>query len=250
MWMVDKRTAEKTRIPAPEYEILTNIDCSATSDMLLLTTRGNGKSEIWTMRLDGTEQRKVMEEDREIRCARWSPTGDSIYYLRDEDDTQSLLKLRILGASTKTVVLASGLEVGDSFTVSADGSRLAYTRDQRYSNLWLIKFPLQGRPAERLQKQLTSGTQLCDFPAISPDGHWIAFMVASGGKYNLFKMPIEGGTRVRLTFFDCSIPSTPAWSPDGRHIGFICDRGGTPKIWIVPAEGGPVRHRLSKGGSS
>src|SRR5262249_9224715 len=87
-------------------------------------------------------------------------------------------------------------------------------------------------------KPLTSGTLSYRFPSISPDGRWVTFTISSTTGSNVYKMNIDGGQPVQLTFFDAAGVSSPAWSPDGRRIAFICGEGGTPKVWVVSADGG------------
>jgi Tol biopolymer transport system component len=95
------------------------------------------------------------------------------------------------------------------------------------------------RAATNVQaKSLTSGTLPYFDPGISPDGHWVAFSGGSGAKTNIYKMSVDGGQPVQLTFFDAAKSFSPAWSPDGRRIAFICDQGGTPKVWVVDPGGG------------
>ena len=241
--LVNKLTGAEKRIPASGYQWLIDVDCSARTGMLLLLTETSEKYQIWTMRPDGTEQRKLIEGESGItfQSARWSPTGDAIYYFRKEGGTTELAKLPASGQSTGSSVLVNGLEAGDYFTLSADGSQLAYTRTQSYSNLWLVELPAPGASAEAHGKPLTSGTLSYDRPSISPDGRWVIFTIGSGTKGNVYKMIIDGGQPVQLTFFDAALTWSPAWSPDGRRIAFICDQGGTPRVWIVNADGGAAR---------
>ncbi|MCM1517466.1 MAG: S41 family peptidase [Pseudoflavonifractor sp.] len=68
---------------------------------------------------------------------------------------------------------------------------------------------------------------------ISPDGREIAFTY----KGDIYKVPVTGGTAVRLTSrpsYECS----PLWSPDGSKIAFASDRNGGMDIFIMPASGG------------
>jgi WD40-like Beta Propeller Repeat len=159
IWLVNKQTGAETRIHAPGYKWLIDLDCSAKTGMLLLITKSTENYQIWMMKPDGSEQRKLLQEEKEITSARWAPTEDALYYLRIEGETKDLLKLSIPGAPATPTLLASGLETGDYFTLTADGKQLAYSRSLSFSNLWLTEFPIHGATA-RVQQPITSGTRL------------------------------------------------------------------------------------------
>lgn len=176
---------------------------------------------------------------------RWSATGDAIYVLRTNRDTiQDLIKVGVNPksgpAKDPPCNLLSGLQVSNYFTVSADGSRLAYSRLQGYTNLWLAQ--LRGpdnkkQSGKELQpRPLTRGTSSLDSPRISPDGEWVAF--AAHG--HIWKMTIDGGTPIQLTFSNATELS-PAWSPDRKRIAFGSNEGGSFKVSIVDADGGNRR---------
>jgi Tol biopolymer transport system component len=133
------------------------------------------------------------------------------------------------------------LEVGPVFTVSMDGRRVAYSTLLWYSNLWLARSRgpnIHSQPDTDFQtKALTTGARMLRFPSISPDGRWVAY----ASREHIYKMPIEGGTPIQLTFSDAEVASTPAWSPDGKRIAFGSDEGGAWKVWIVGADGADRR---------
>lgn len=236
-----KLTGEEKVVPAPTYEWLTNVDCSMKTGDLLLTTQTGEKYQVWSMHRDGSGQHKLIEGGKELLSAQWSGSGDSVYYLIKEGDTTDLMKLPASERPSAPSVLASGLETGGSFTLSSGGSELAYTRVKKSSNLWIAALPTHRASAKIHMTPLTSGTQFADQPNISPDGRWVVFTVGSDTKSNVYKMPIEGGQPVQLTFFDSARSSNPAWSPDGKRIAFICDRGGVPKVWVMNTDGTDAR---------
>lgn len=74
------------------------------------------------------------------------------------------------------------------------------------------------------------------YPAISPDGHTIAFAYHG----DIYKVPSAGGEAVPLIIHEAH-DFMPVWSPDGRSIAFASDRYGNFDIFIVPATGGAAQ---------
>jgi Tol biopolymer transport system component/predicted Ser/Thr protein kinase len=239
---VNKLTGEAKEVHLSDYTWLEDIDCSVRAGMILAVTSTSEKFQIRTFRPDGSEEHKLVEESNEIYSARWSPTGDSIYYLHGKGSTKQLSKLSVTPGHAEPVVLADGLQAGDYFTVSAAGSRLAYTRDYDNSNLWRVDLPNDGKRAKPEISRLTSGTSYYGEPSFSPDGRWISFALGRNpDETNIFKMQVAGGEPVQLTFFENTTTASPAWSPDGQRIAFIGNQNGTPRVWMISTNGGTAQ---------
>jgi eukaryotic-like serine/threonine-protein kinase len=238
--IVDQVTRSAKSIRSSGFLELNDLDWSPANFLAVLTKLGNGRDAIWTVHPDGSQQRKVIEEHG-LNSPRWSAAGDAIYFLHtSQGQTQELLKVAINAksgqAKDSASVLLSGLQTGGYFTVSTDGTRLAYSRSQDYSNLWLAQFqsPDDGKQSgkEMQTRPLTRGTSRFDSPSFSPDGKWIAFVTEE----HIYKMPTQGGTPVQLTFSNAT-EFSPAWSPDGKRIAFGSNEGGSRKVWIVDTDG-------------
>jgi hypothetical protein len=62
------------------------------------------------------------------------------------------------------------------------------------------------------------------FPAVSPDGRWLAYAEEDGGGWQLTVLELATGIRHRLTDADCNAV-TPAWQSDSRTLVYASDCG-------------------------
>jgi len=91
-------------------------------------------------------------------------------------------------------------------------------------------------------RQLTSGESYEVDSDCSSDGRWIVYASqsltpGSAGKEQIWKIPAEGGSPVRLTDDDAS---TPRFSPDGKWLSYICPADPQKTTWnvvVTSAEG-------------
>ncbi|HCO67400.1 MAG TPA: peptidase S41 [Dysgonomonas sp.] len=75
------------------------------------------------------------------------------------------------------------------------------------------------------------------YPAISPDGGYIAFSY----KGDIYKVPSNGGRAIQLTTHSAH-DTRPVWSPDGKYIAFGSNREGSFDVYLMSSEGGvPAR---------
>ena len=241
--LVNKLTGETKPVYLSDYSWLGAIDCSARAGLILAVTgTPDDKSQIRTFNPDGSDERKLVVESDEINSARWSPTGESIYYLHGHGSTKQLSKISVTRRGAEPVVLIDGLQSGRYLTLSADGSRLAYTREEHNSNLWRVDLPTAEKRTKPVISRVTSGTSFYGDLSFSPDGRWIAFALGPNrDETNIFKKPVDGGEPVQLTFFEHAMTASPAWSPDGQRIAFISDQNGTAKVWMISANGGTAQ---------
>ena len=103
----------------------------------------------------------------------------------------------------------------------------------------IMRYPDVGANRIRVEQHLLPAVTTGPLdPAWSPDGRWIAFSMRG----DIWKVPAEGGTSVRLTRGP-AYHFEPAWSPDGSQLALSMELDGNLDIGIVDARGGEVRRR-------
>ena len=79
-------------------------------------------------------------------------------------------------------------------------------------------------------------------PQVSPDGKWVAYVVATPDMQanhsmsNIWMVPANGGEERQLT--RSGSDSRPRWSPDGKQIAFLSSRDGATQIYVMSVFGG------------
>ncbi len=75
------------------------------------------------------------------------------------------------------------------------------------------------------------------FPAVSPNGKWIAATRWVGGNHDVVILDAEGGLVSHVTD-DRAMDFAPAWSPDGRWLVWSSDRTGILNVFAARVDSG------------
>ena len=110
--------------------------------------------------------------------------------------------------------------------------------------LWPPPAPPVTSTASLALTRLTFDPGLQRDPAFSPDGRFMAYASNSGGNFDLWVLPLDGGAARRLTDHPAH-DMQPAWSPDGQTILFRSERDGGGLFAISPGGGHVVRRTAS-----
>jgi Tol biopolymer transport system component len=82
-----------------------------------------------------------------------------------------------------------------------------------------------------------TGAQILGAPAISPDGHSIAFSIRQQKRTLLYAMH-DDGTNARVVADALNLQGSPAWQPDGKSITSAAEVQGIPRLFSIPLDGG------------
>ena len=178
--------------------------------------------DIWTANPDGSETVQVTNGSADDGGPAWSPDGKWIAFTR--------------GGSQIWIVDAQGKDAPRRFADggapdwSQDGKKLVY---QRAFAIWVSDFPNATN-----ERKLSEGYPPSLFPAWSPDGRRIAFILpnANGQAPSGCKIVIMKPNRRDPKLLDLKQPRNDqcrdvAWSADGRSLSYA---GGDAGLFTLP----------------
>jgi Tol biopolymer transport system component/DNA-binding winged helix-turn-helix (wHTH) protein len=235
-------------------------------------------SRIWVLDVRSGAAVPATEGRALDRQPRWTPDGRRLIFLSNRGGSHDIWWTR-LDSGRRAALDPRPLTFGvgiDSFALSRDGRRIAYSKIAERSNLWSLDLSAPGNlvpltssdsVVENVDvapggawiafdsnrsgnmdiwilssdgseiRQITRNEANDWCPSFSPDGREIVYHSLRDGQRDLYAISIREGAERRLTAHPAQ-DWTPRWSPDGRFIAFGSDRTGNPDLWILPAEGG------------
>ena len=204
-----------------------------------LSNLGNlAPSSVWVVDIQGGTPVRVSGASHLNTSPVWTPDGRSILFVSSlgggRDVYQQALSRsgRPRGNATR---LTTGLNA-HTISLSAGGTRLAYSVLTTRSNLWWAPISASGVTPFSAAAPITNENQTVEGMGVSPDGNWIVYDSNRGGTQAIFRIPVDGGEPVQLTR-DSADAFLPSWSPDGREIAYHSWQSGNRDVYIVGADG-------------
>ena len=172
---------------------------------LAYTSDEHGNLDLFVRPLAGGEAVRLTDSAADDAQPAWSPDGTRIAFVsaRARNGRLSI----VLGQALGSFVSAQG---GDLFTIPAAGGAAVKVIDNAF------------------------------YPAWSPDGKWIVFQSPRGGRWDLWKINVDGGAPLQLTR-DADFDYQPSWSRDGKSIVYASGMPVPYRVKIISADGGAAR---------
>jgi serine/threonine-protein kinase len=185
---------------------------------LAVTLSRGGRTDIWVKQLpSGPFSRITFGDTSSVRPA-WSPDGKEVLSLNDRagQGVGSINAHRADGTGAGRRVVPSALDFGQ-VQPSRDGRwlvmRTAVTGPTN-ADVFAVRagdtalVPLVNTPANEM------------FPALSPDGHWLAYASNESGAMEVYVRPFPETATAKWQVSTTG-GTEPAWSPDGRELFYV-----------------------------
>jgi Tol biopolymer transport system component len=174
---------------------------------------GDGR-DVWILSLnDGTLSRATF--DRDGHDATWSPDGRTIIYTSARSGALGTYRTRPGNAAAVDSLFASS-ELAYTGVWTPDGQTIVTVANNQQgapSGSNIVALPNGGRGPMR---PVVATPFVEQFPTLSPDGRWLAFVSNQSGESQVYVRPLDGdGDQLQVSQRGAS---EPVWAPNGREL--------------------------------
>ncbi|MFY9573659.1 MAG: protein kinase [Blastocatellia bacterium] len=209
------------------------------SQLAFSRMNGQGVEDIYLMRSEGGEPKRLTFDNRDIRDLDWTADGREIVFISDREGDTGLWRVSASGGTPERLVTAVGYNIG-RLSISRQGDRLAYAQQFLDTNIWRFELASTKRKVSA-PTMLISSSKSDSAPQYAPEGKRITFRSDRSGSLEIWACESDGSNPIQLTNFTGPQAGSPCWSPDGRQIAFDARPEGNPDIFVISAEGGRPR---------
>jgi TolB protein len=142
------------------------------------------------------------------------------------------------GEPLRRLTTSSAIDTEAVFT--PDGQAIFFVSD-RGGGPQVYRMPAAGGAAERV----TFGGAYNISPALSPDGHTLAYVTRNGG-FRVMLLPLDGSA-APLAVTDTDDDESPSFAPNGRLLIYATRSGGRDVLMTTTLDG-KIRTRLLSSG--
>jgi Tol biopolymer transport system component len=198
-------------------------------------------SSIWIADADGGEPARVTGDEFMDVSPAWLD-DDHLLFVSNRDGPREVYVVEVGSTGPRREPQkVPGIIDPHSISYSVAGGNLACAKATARQNI--RAFPIGSTPVSvTTGRPVTDENAVIEAHDISPDGQWIVYNSTLRGNSDIYRMPLDGGTAMRIT----NLPgdeSAPRWSPDGTEIVFSSGIGlSSGVLSVVRADGGtPVQ---------
>jgi Tol biopolymer transport system component len=233
LWLVEADGSTPPRLLSSDGGADFHGSWSPDGDHIYFSSYRDGTLAIWRMSLSDNVAERVTAGTGPESQPDLSPDGRVLVYSTDNLNPDLILRT---AHHERIALTGTSSEVDPVLMPDLGGLLFISDRWGGVQNLWLL--PLnEGTPTGEPPRRLSPPGGSTVYPALSPDGRWVAYYRVIDGQRDIWAQPIDGNSAVQLTRHPAS-DLQPAWSPDGRRIVFVSERGGGSDLWVLDFDEG------------
>ena len=201
---------------------------SLTGKIVFQSNR-DGNWEIYVMDADGSDLKRLTENEWDDEYPVSSPDGEEIVFKSNRDGNWEIYKMSADGSRVMRLTHCEAEDADPCW--SPDGKTIAF-HSARDGNWEIYITDVEGMDAIGV----TNSSFKEILPAWSPDGEKISFTGNRFFGWQVYVMDADGNERMRVTNQKGACRSD--WSPDGSKLVYVtshADRKGD--IWVMNADG-------------
>ncbi len=185
-------------------------------------TEGQGYPAIWTWDFARHARTRQTVATRPTRFPIWAPNGQEIAFASPRSGSLQIFRKDVAGGQPAQA-LTDGPGDKTPSDWSRDGRYIFYTQNGATTSedIWALSVAGDGKPFPVRQTAAIETT-----PALSPDGHWLAFESAQSGRPEVYVVrfpgsPSDAAAQDQPWQVSTQGGSRPRWSGDGRALFFV-----------------------------
>ena len=177
---------------------------SPDGDWMAFSSSRDGNAEIYVMRPDGSDARRLTHNSAIDTSPTFSPNGRQIAFISTRAGGQHLYMMDFDGSNVRRLRVA-GSQIDDPAWNPVQADLIAYTASVGGNNFEVFVYSFRSD----VSVPLTRGYGRDEAPSWSPDGRQIAYESTQGNTTQIYAMGIDG-TRVRALTREAN-NTNPAW---------------------------------------
>jgi len=185
------------------------------------------ESTLETISINSFDRRVVHHTESHIEAPNWTPDGQHLIY----NSGGLLYKIPVKGGFPELIPTGFARRINNDHGISPDGTQLVISDGTETGRSIIYSLPIEGGDPKKIT--LLSPSY---WHGWSPDGKTLAYCAERNENYDIYTIPLIGGTETRLTTAE-GLDDGPDYSPDGQYIYFNSVRTGIMQIWRMKADG-------------
>jgi Tol biopolymer transport system component/DNA-binding winged helix-turn-helix (wHTH) protein len=166
----------------------------------------------------------------------WAPNGNELYFERMLGGARNIWRMRVDSKNLRGESIdriTTGSEVETEFSLSPDGTRIAFTSLSEQVRTWV--FPLDaargqitgpGSPVTNVGLEAWEGS-------LSRDGTKLAYSAKKAGRSEIWQTDLVHGTESIVAADDIYLRDEPHWSADGKRLAYVRLKSATREVQAV-----------------